>query len=365
MEVWPKVLVVLVTLLFSTTGPEPPLAEPPAALAPEPPRAATVAPAMPPEPPRAPADVPPLGPRGVPLQFGIDRHGTAFFEKRGMKPDLAAFWAGPWNERAGWDYLGEHAAGLADRGIAPVVQWYYWGGDISPGCVEQGCWTGALWKSRALWNADAAALADALHAGLQGRPGFVVLETEFNKNGIEAYEPFDGYLVEHAAIFRARAPELRLVLGFGNWEPSRWPAFDRAMAAMDLAGLQTMRAWTRDTSERYLGAADAVLEATRALHGTFGKPVLLHDLALSSYGVPDWEVEQERTVRGLFERGPQLAEAGLAGIVYRALDDNPTFPADEYYGEAERHMGLRTASGEWKPALDAWLAGLEALRAGA
>lgn len=275
-------------------------------------------------------------------------------------PHYAMFWAGPWNERSGWDYLGSIAARLADQGVTPVVQWYYWGGDISPSCVEHGCRGSGAWKSRAAWAADAGHLADALHAGLQGRGGVVVLETEFNKKGVGAWEPFDGYLVEHARIFRERAPELRLALGFGNWEPGDWGRFDRAMAAMDLAGFQTMRASTRDTPRSYARAADAIGAAALELRGLFGKPVLLHDLALSSYGGPEWEGRQERVVRALFARLGDLHAAGLEGVIYRALRDDPLAQASEYYGAAERHMGLLDAEGGWKPATGDWLAGLRA-----
>lgn len=307
------------------------------------------------------------GPSVAAVRFGMDQGGVDFLERHGAKPDDAVFWAGAWNEKSGWSYLGSNADRLADRGIRPVVQWYYWAGDISPTCVDQGCWSNAhgVWKSRANWAADAAKLADALHAGLRGRPGVVVLETEFNKAGMSTWEPFDGYLAEQVRIFRQRAPELKVAIGFGNWQSWEWHRFDRAMGAADLAGLQTMRASTRNTPEAYLDSVNQVVAGAQALRSAFGKPILLHDLALSSYWEPDWTSRQERVVRALFARMPELSGLGVAGVSYRALQDDPHFTTKEYYGVAERHMGLQRADGSWKPALDDWIAGVKAVRGAA
>jgi hypothetical protein len=297
-----------------------------------------------------------------PMRFGMDPDSVAFLAAHGAKPDYAAYWAGTWNERAGWSYLGTIADQLADQGVVPLVHWYYWGGDISPRCIDHGCWGGGVWKSQAKWNEGAVQLAKALHQGLRGRPGVVVLETEFNKNGVGAHEPFDGYLAKHTRIFRQHAPEVQLVLGFGNWKPEQWGTFDKAAAAVDMVGFQTMRGSTRDSLGSYLGAVDAIKAATVRLEAEFGKPVLLHDLALSSHWMPQWGREQEREVRELFHRLGELRAAGLAGIVYRGLDDDPGFTTKEYYGVAERHFGLRDAKGAWKPALDDWIGGVKAVR---
>jgi hypothetical protein len=300
---------------------------------------------------------------GAGMRFGMDPAAIQPLARFGAKPGYAMYWAGAWNERAGFGYLGSLADSIADQSIQPVVQWYYWGGDISPSCVSDGCWGGGVWKSRANWWSDAYRLADALHGGLRGRPGVLVLESEFNKNGIEDWEPFDGILASHARVFRERAPELRLVLGFGNWQPWTWWRFDQAAGASDMVGFQTMRGSTRDSEARYLGVVDAILAATVALHATFGKPVLLHDLALSSYWEPQYAHDQERVVRALFARMGDLRAAGLVGVVYRALDDDPDFTLAEYYGVGERWMGLRHPMGGWKPALDDWLAGVRAASA--
>lgn len=302
-----------------------------------------------------------------PMRFGSDRASVAALTSLGIRPDYGQFWAGVWNERSGWASLGTAADQLADQGVIPVIEWWYWGDDISRACVTNGCMDRyqGLWKDRAHWRSDAIALANALHNGLQGRAGIVIIESEFNKNDIQTWETFDGYLAEHARIFRERAPELRLALGFGNWNSQYWGTFDRAVAAMNKTAFQTMRASTRDSVTGYLGAVDAIADATSRLRATFpGKAVLLHDLALSSYTEPTWAVHQEDVVQTLFLRVGSLRSAGLEGIIYRALNDNPNANPANYYGQAERHWGLRHADGSPKIALNDWVEGVRAVRAG-
>jgi hypothetical protein len=301
------------------------------------------------------------------MRFGVDAAAIGPLAGQGAKPDYALFWVGSWTERSGWSGVGSQAKSIADQGVVPVVEWWYWGDDISPSCVSNGCTDRyqGVWKDRAHWASDAAKLADALHAALQGRRGIVVVESEFNKNGVDTWETFDGDLQAHAGIFRQHAPEVKLVLGFGNWASWNWPNFDRAAGAMDMVGFQTLRGSTHDSSSSYLGAVDAIKAATSKLHADFGKPVLLHDLALSSYPEPTWAGYQDQVVKSLFARAGELAAAGLAGVVYRTLRDDAHANTANYYGAAERSWGLEHSDGSWKPAMRDFVAGVKAVRIGA
>ncbi|HEV8359593.1 MAG TPA: PKD domain-containing protein, partial [Candidatus Thermoplasmatota archaeon] len=249
-------------------------------------------------------------------------------------------------------------------GVAPVVELYYWGDDISPACLEDGCWSTLhdTWKSRGNWSDLTGQLAEHLRAKLDGKPAVVVLETEFNKAGVATYEPLDGWLADRARQLRDGYPNASIALGFGNWGRDLWGTWDRAMGASDMAGLQALRGSTRDTAAAYDSIVDAILAGARRLQGLFGKPVLVHDLALSSYPEPAYRAHQEDAIRGLFERLDELQAAGVEGIVYRALRDDPGFDTANYYGEAERHWGLTYANGTWKPAMRAWVEGVQAER---
>lgn len=125
-------------------------------------------------------------------------------------------------------------------GVTAVIPWLYWSDDISAACVENGCTDRyqGVWKDKATWARLANELAD-LVARSSGRGAIIVIEPEFNKNGIENYEPFDGYLEEQAAIFHRRG--LRVATGFGNWGQNPWTNFDRTVSVASDAGVQGRR----------------------------------------------------------------------------------------------------------------------------
>ena len=77
------------------------------------------------------------------------------------------------------------------------------------------------------------------------------------------------------------------------------------------------------------------------------------DLALSSYGA-HYEENQAAAMAELSRRLPELKVAGVQGLVWRAVSDDPRFDTANYHGEAERHWGLLRADGSAKPALAAF-----------
>jgi hypothetical protein len=283
----------------------------------------------------------------------------------GAPAEHAQLWAGVWAERDAFRDVARRAATAADAGAVPVIEWWYWGDDLTRGCVEHGCFSAlhGAWKSQAMWTLDTLLLADALHAALGEREAVLVLETEFNKGGVQRWEDFDGLLAAQAALVRSRAPNLTLALGFGAWGEEHWARFDRTAQAVDLLGLQSMRGSTRDSLGHYRGAVQDMVEQAALLNRTFGKPVVVHDVAWSSWPAATHEAEQAALVRALVQHLPELRAAGVEGVVYRALGDAPRADLANYYGEAERHLGLRRADGSAKPALQAWLDGVAAARA--
>jgi len=297
------------------------------------------------------------------LRFGSDDGSSVLLARMGLKPDYATVWAGSWSY-LNWDALAARVHRIADMGVVPVVEWYYWGDDLSRACVTSGCWSAGhgVWKSQLLWDLEAWFLADAVHRGLDGRPGIVVLESEFNKRDLPGWPMFNDMLLAQMGKIRERAPEAQVALGFGNWYPEGWAVFERAAQAADLVGLQTMRAGTRDAEERYLGAPGALVEAAQRLHTLFGKPILLHDVALSSWPSPLYDQDQAAALRGVFARLGDLEQAGVVGLVYRSITDHPTASTAGFFGEAERHFGFRSASGDAKPALAVWEKGVREAR---
>ena len=295
---------------------------------------------------------------GAPIQFGFDAKSVGRARGLGMPVTYGSTWAGAWNQKWGWNGVEEDLRAANAAGAIPVIQWWYWGDDISPDCVERGCkdrYQGVQ-KDKATWSRLSNELADLIvRVGGADAQALVVIETEFNKNGIENYEPFDGYLEEQAAILHRRG--LRVVVGFGNWGQSQWKNFDRAVASADLLGTMALQSSVRDAST-YLSGAGRLIAAAQYFRDTFAKPTFVTDFAFSSYPEPSYANDQDTVVREIFSRINELRAAGVQGMVWRMLSDDPAFDTSNYHGEAERHWGLLHADGTPKPAFLPFLNGM-------
>jgi PKD repeat protein len=299
----------------------------------------------------------PLAPAATPgaVGLGVTVDGAAAVKAVGGSGTYASFWAGAWMATSGWGGLDGAIASARAAGATPLVYWYYWGDSISPACVESGC----SGKSRAQWDAMTTTLVGHLQGDLAGAPAVVVLENEFNKNGVDAasYAPtFDAYLAAKAVALH-QVPNATVVLGFGGWGEGSWGLFPKAIAASDLVGFQTMRASTRDTVASYTGAPDRIAQLVAAASGVGARGSFLYDLALSSYPDATWEGYQNQTLAAILAKAPALAQQGLAGIVYREVNDNPGMSPANYYGYAEQHWGLRDSGGTPKAAWGTWTGG--------
>ena len=191
-------------------------------------------------------------------------------------------------------------------------------------------------------------LSKVIERTMASRETIVVLETEFNKGGIETYEAFDGHLAEVTAILHRRG-NVKVVLGFGNWGREHWSRFDRAIDAADYLGTELLRSSVRDSSS-YLAAVDTLVSGAQHVQSRFHKPSFIVDLALSSYPAAAYEARQAAVAEELHRRLPELKGAGVRAILYRMMADNPNFDTSNYHGVAERHWGLLRADGSEKPA---------------
>jgi hypothetical protein len=299
----------------------------------------------------------------APMHFGFDIKSLALARTLGVPVTYGSTWAGSWIQKFGWNGIEEDLRAAKAAGAIPVVQWWYWGDDISPSCVENGCKDRyhGVQKDRATWSRLSGELADLIvrTSGSNSR-ALVVIETEFNKNGIETYEPFDGYLAEQAAIFHQRG--IKVVISFGNWDQPRWKNFDRAVAAADLVGTMALQSSIRDAST-YLSGADRLLDAAKYVHTTFGKPTFVTDFGFSSYPEASYERYQDMVIRDIFRRMGEFQAAGVQGMIWRMLSDDPKFDTNNYHGVAERHWGLLGADGRPKLAFGPFLDGARSVTA--
>jgi hypothetical protein len=288
----------------------------------------------------------------APLRFGTEVKSLARARSQGLSFEYGVTWAGAWNQKYGWDAVRRDLREARARGATPVVQWWYWGDEISPAALRDGVTDKrhGVMKDRAAWLRLSGELADVIKTETGGGEAIVVLETEFNKQGIEDYDPFDAMLAEQAQLFRSRA-NARVALGFGNWGTEKWGRFAKAIAASDMLGTQLLRSSVREPGKPYLSAVDTLVSGARTLGSRFGKPVLVMDLALSTYPSTEYEAHQAAVLRELFARTPELKQAGVVGIIWRQIVDDPKFDTSNYHGMAERYWGVVRADGSPKPGL--------------
>jgi hypothetical protein len=301
------------------------------------------------------------------VAFGMDADSAAAQASAGVKPDYGTMWIGPWTLTSGWGGPDGQMATLKSQGVTPAIHFYYWGDDISPSCVENGCWSSIhnTQKDRAHWQTLGDQLGSHLNSKMGGAKAVVFLESEFNKNGIGTYEPFDGYLADMANRLHAAYPNAVLVLGFGNWGSSDWHTFDRAAAACQMVGLQGMKGSTKDSATSYDSLYSATLSGVKTLNGLFHKPIMLTDIALSSYPDSTYTTMQKDNLAKFFTGMSALTDNNVKAMVYRSWKDSPTMSTANYYGEAERHWGVVKSDGTWKPSATVWVNGVKAIRAGA
>src|SRR5207244_7225094 len=96
----------------------------------------------------------------------------------------------------------------------------------------------------------------------------------------------------------------------------------------------------------------------RRLQSMFHKPCFVTDFAFSSYPEPAYEYLQDTVVKTIFLRMADLKAAGVRGMVWRMLSDDPAFDTSNYHGMAERYWGLLRADGSQKLAFSSFLNGM-------
>ena len=294
------------------------------------------------------------------IRFGVDSRSIDLARHKGIDVSFGTIWVGAWTAKHGWSSAERELRNARGLRVTPVINWWYWGDDISPRCIEDGCVDRrhGVRKDRVEWYRLSDELSQVIERTMGQRETIVVLETEFNKGGIEDYDAFDGELARVAGILRRRG-NVKIVVAFGNWGREKWPRFDRAVAASDFVGTQLLRSSVRDQAV-YNQSVETLLDGVQFLQRHFGKPSLVVDLAISSYPAATHEAQQSQVARELGARMADLRAAGVRGILYRMMADDPTFDTSNYHGVAERHWGLLRADGSEKPAFAAFAATVRA-----
>lgn len=277
------------------------------------------------------------------LSWGSDAAvGVGDLRSAGASPTYGQTWVGPWMKSSGWSGFEGDLKRMRDQGVTPVVMWYYWGDSISVDCVAHGC----SGRTRGDWDAMAGEMARRANAIMGGKTFIVVLEPEFNKQGISDWETFDGYLESQAWSIRGKAPSAKVAVGFGYW--GGFDKFDRAVAASHYTGFQLLYGSTRNSAYEAERSVDKIVSVGKDLKARFGKPVLMFDFGVATYG--GWEGVQERALRNVAARSGDIEAAGVFAIIWRYTRDN-TYSSG-YFGAAESTWGVKYANGANKPGFD-------------
>lgn len=298
-------------------------------------------------------------PAATGLRFGIDAASVERFSAAAGAPDYATLWVGKWNLDLGWRDTDKALQALRAANVTPAVHFYYWGDDIQPDCFTVGC----NGKDLTGWDRLHAQLVEHLRATMGDAPVLVILESEFNKHGLHDSEDLDARLADKATALRYWLPNVQVVLGLGNWRQDTWATWDRAAAASDFVGVQALAGSTRDAPEKQVGLADATLAGVERLRELFAKPIVVQDVAVSSYPEPDHLGTQAEALLRFAERMPDLRAAGVEAVIYRSFVDVPDMNLANHYREAERHWGLAWHdTGELKPGGEAWVKAVQKAR---
>ena len=280
--------------------------------------------------------------------FGTNVWGIKDMKARGVTPAYALIWATHKDAESGFEHVKKQLRMARDAGVTPVIQWYYWGDSISVNCIKYGCHGKAKWK----WDKYAYSLAYHVKSVMGSRLAIVVLETEFNKNGVQYYEPMDGYLKKQSWIFRNKG--IQTVLGFGNWGQNHWWRFDQAIASVTYLGVQEISSAYRDSTWTMGQSAEKVYKSGKYLHDKYGKRVLVTDFAISTWKGKEWVQTQE--IKDIVWNKEKYSKAGIVGIIYRWVKDNP-HQSWGHHGYAEKYWGMKRFDGSSKPGFNQWVWG--------
>src|SRR5260221_2822755 len=66
------------------------------------------------------------------MRFGLDVASAKAAIDRGVPISYGSMWAGAWNQHWGWGGIEAQLRTARETGVVPVIQWWYWGDDISP-----------------------------------------------------------------------------------------------------------------------------------------------------------------------------------------------------------------------------------------
>jgi hypothetical protein len=250
-------------------------------------------------------------------------------------------WANDW-------YPAKEVNKLIKAGYTPIYIFYYFGDDISPKFVKRN-WKAYFRKLYLFIN-----YLKKVHG-----PKYVIINPEYNENGMEKSRMFDLLQAETILKLKASVPNVKVGVcpgDFGDyskiWDPENWETFASSLQLSsklaDFIAFQEMRALTLNKPEEILNTPYRAWAFALYLHQKYKKPTMLAYLAISSYGPNGKELQKEVMERFAQVLPAMEGSADLIGINLMNFIDNPNHTG--YFNQAEKEWGILTAEGAKKPA---------------
>jgi len=282
----------------------------------------------------------------VDMPVGSQQHYQSLSSRSkelGLHPQSITHWL---TRKTDWQWeTPDRLKALVQSGHTPVIVDWYFGDQISPDFVRQ---------HQAEYRRH---IREQLIPLIRDLPEvWVLLEPEFNKNGISSWQAWGDLSRDVVDMIHASVTGARVGFVLGNWtdqqQSSLMDVMNEAVQHSDFIGFQEMMSSFDGRSAMDAGwnPVDRSVRLASFLHQAFHKPIYLAYLAVSSFG--GWQQKQAHLIERFRDAMPELAYHGVIGASYFALFDDPLHVG--WFAEAEKTLGLVSKDGIAKPALKAW-----------
>lgn len=264
-------------------------------------------------------------------------------EERNLPVSYLTHWI---TRKTNWQWESRQKLQAAvNAGYTPVISYWYFGDEISPGFVKQ--------------NLDAyyRDIQEHLIPLIQDIPNvMILLEPEFNKNGIPGWGEWDAIESKAISLIRQGAPHAKIGLVAGDWghyeAKDTLANIEQSVERSDFIGFMLMSSASYE--QPIVNPAWQLVERGNRmadfLQGRFNKPIYMAYLALSTD--QNWQQKQAVYIQQIFQNIPYYIDRGIFGLSFFSLFDNPD--QQGWFANSEQHFGLLTLNAEEKPGAGVW-----------
>ncbi|WP_028115282.1 tetratricopeptide repeat protein [Ferrimonas senticii] len=245
-----------------------------------------------------------------------------------------------------WRWLQSDLLTMATKaGYTPMISLWYFGDEISPEFVTEH------------WQPYLEMIQQRLIPLLRTLPqAYLLLEPEFNKNGIESWPDWDRRMSQVVALIKQQLPNVKVGLVLGDWDGTgQQSSYETSLMTIeqsDFIGSMLMIANYTESAHSDPDWSPWIrsLRLGQQLQQRFAKPWMLAYAAIAS--APNWQRRQRLELDKLQAYLPQLRGYGLFAINWFSAVDEPAQIG--WFADAETSFGLLDANYQPKLAFERW-----------